>query len=87
MEYELYIIYDAATNMYGVPMAQQNDAEAMRSFAHECMKEESIWHSHPADFILYKVGTYFTNTGEIIANTPERVCAATDFVNTKKGKK
>ena len=88
MEYELYVIYDAATNMYGVPMAQNNDAEAMRSFAHETMKEDSIWHSHPSDFILYKIGIYNTGDGTIQAfQSPERVCAAIDFVNSKKGTK
>lgn len=81
MEYELYCIYDAATNKYGIPMAQQNDAEAMRSFAHECMKSDSIWNSHPQDFVLYRIGTYDINYGIISANsTPERVCCASDFV-------
>lgn len=81
MEYELYVIYDAATNKYGIPMAQENDATAMRSFAHEAMKKESIWNSHPQDFILYKVGIYYVNTGEIIASqSPERICCASDFV-------
>lgn len=81
MEYELYVIYDAATNRYGIPMAQVNDAEAMRSFAHEALKPESIWNSHPQDFVLYKVGTYDMNYGLIQPeSSPIRVCCAADFV-------
>lgn len=85
MEYELYVIYDAATNKYGIPMAQTNDAEAMRSFAHEAMKPESIWHSHPQDFVLYKTGIYDIAYGTIQSfSTPERVCCASDFVRGEK---
>lgn len=84
MELELYVIYDATTNKYGIPMAQDNDATAMRAFAHEAMKPESLWNSHPQDFILYNVGTFYILTGEIIAHKPERVCSASDFVRKDK---
>lgn len=85
MEYELYVIYDAATGNFGVPMAQDNDAVAMRSFAHEAMKSDSIWNSHPQDFILYKVGIYHMEDGTIQAfQSPERVCCANDFVRKEK---
>lgn len=81
MNYDLYAIYDAATGWYGIPMAQDNDTVAMRSFAHEAMKPDSIWNSHPQDFVLYKVGEYSCKTGQIIPyDTPERICCAKDFV-------
>lgn len=85
MEYELYVIYDAAKNLYFPPTAQENDATAMRSFAHECMNPDSIWHTHPSDFVMYKVGIFYSNTGEIIAlDRPERICSGTDFVGKDK---
>lgn len=81
MEYELYVIYDSATGIYGVPMAQNNDAEAMRSFRHEALKVDSIWNSAPQDFVLYKIGIYHTTDGTIQAfQSPERICSALDFV-------
>lgn len=81
MEYELYVIYDAATGHYGIPMAQTNDAEAMRSFRHEALKADSIWNSSPQDFILYKIGIYNVFDGCIQSfQSPERVCSAVDFV-------
>ena len=85
MEYGLYCIYDCATEFYGIPMAQENDATAMRSFAHEAMKTESIWNSHPQDFILYKVGVYNSNDGIITTyGAPDRICSAKDFVRKEK---
>ena len=85
MEFELYCIYDVSEQRYGIPMAQTNDATAMRGFAHEAMKPDSIWNSHPQDFILYKVGVFNSGTGEITAYpAPERICSATDFVRKEK---
>lgn len=83
MEYELYVIYDAAKEYYNQPMCATNDADAMRTFAHEAMKSDSLVNSHPSDFILYHVGTFYALTGEIISCKPERVCAGNDFVKPK----
>lgn len=83
MEFEIYIMYDAAKEIYNSPMCFTNDADSMRSFAHEAMKEDSLVHTHPSDFILYNVGTFYENTGEIISHKPERVCAGNDFVKPK----
>lgn len=84
MEYNLYAIHDAATGFFGAPMAQDNDAVAMRSFAHECYKEDSVWNSHASDFSLFFVGTYTAETGEVNPVTPFVVCRATDFVKPKR---
>lgn len=81
MEYELYVIYDSATGYYTVPAAQVNDADAMRNFQHEAMNPQSIWNSHPQDFILYKVGIFHNTDGTIQAfQSPERICSAADFL-------
>lgn len=80
MDYNLYSIFDAATSTFGVPLAQENDATAMRAFAHECMKKESLWNSHPTDFVLYQVGVFESNSGDIQTCPPKIICRATDFV-------
>lgn len=84
MEYELYTIYDAVTHTYTPPMAQDNDAAAMRAFRHECINPATTWNSSPQDYFLYKVGIWNSNTGDIVSHSPERVCAATDFVRKEK---
>ena len=35
MEFEMYVIYDATKNIYNQPMCASNDADAMRTLAHE----------------------------------------------------
>lgn len=72
----LYSINDAL-NGFGPPTLQNNDSAAMRSFA-EAFKDVY----QPADYSLWKVGMFDTETGEIIADIPTVVCRATDF---KKG--
>lgn len=85
MEFELYSIYDAQAQTYTPPMAQPNDAVAMRAFEHEAMNSQSLWNSHPQDFVMYKVGLFYANTGECIQYTPiERICCAADFVRKEK---
>ena len=82
MEYTIYCVRDEKMDMsrYGAIICQENDAAAMRSFAHECMKVDSLWHSHPSDYSLWKLGVYDMSTGEILSCAPEKVCEATDFV-------
>lgn len=82
MDYSIYCVRDEKLdlNRYGALICQENDATAMRSFAHECMKEDSLWHSHPSDYSLWRLGTYDMSVGEIIPNSPEKICEATDFV-------
>lgn len=84
MEFELYSIYDSATMKYTVPMAQDNDAVAMRAFAHEAMRPESYWNSHPQDYILYRVGIFDIVSGEITPCKPERICSAAELISRKE---
>lgn len=84
MEYELYTIFDAVTGTYTPPMAQENDASAMRAFRHECLNPETLWNSSPQDYFLYKVGVFNSATAEILYEPPVRICAATDFVRKEK---
>lgn len=70
----IYSINDAL-NGFGSPSLQNNDAAAMRSFA-EIFKDVY----QPSDYSLWKIGSFDTNTGEIIPEIPSVVCRATDFV-------
>lgn len=74
MIYPIYAINDAL-NGFGSPTIQNNDAAAYRSFA-EAFKDVF----QPADYSLWKIGSFDTNTGEIIPDVPTVVCRATDFV-------
>ena len=80
MEFELYVIYDACENRYSSPVCNTNDAVAMRALANEAMREGNLWNSHPQDFTLYNIGTYYSNTGEIITHKAERVCSINEII-------
>lgn len=86
MDYNVYCVRDEKQdlNLYGPIMLQENDGVAMRSFAHEAMKEDSIWHSHPTDFSLWCVGSYEMSCGALHAEPPRKICDAADFVSGRK---
>lgn len=81
MEFELYTIYDAAENRYSTPVCNSNDSVAMRAFAHEVNRPDNLWNSHPQDFTLYNIGTFYAETGEIIPHKMERVCSANEVLS------
>ena len=74
----IYSVNDAL-NGFGPLSLQNNDAAAYRSFA-EMFKDVYS----PADYSLFKVGSFDTNTGEIIPEVPTVICRATDFVKGEK---
>lgn len=81
MEYNIYCVKDEKKTMapYGAIMLSENDAEAMRGFAHEVGKSDNIWHTHSSDFSLWCVGIYDMSTGEITKDL-RKVCDASQFV-------
>ena len=86
MDYQLYCVRDEKMDMnrYGAIICQENDATAMRSFAHECMNKDSLWNSHPSDYSLWCLGSYDMSVGEILPEKARKVCEATDFVRKEK---
>lgn len=77
----LYSILDVNVG-FGMPLVQDNDAVAMRNFENACVDESSVFHTHSADFSLFCVGTFDTDTG-IVESCPQRkICSAYDFVTS-----
>ena len=64
MIYGIYSVKDIKTG-YLPPTFDMNDLSAMRNFEHACMNEDSLFFTHPADYQLYKVGSFDTETGSI----------------------
>ena len=77
MVYPIYSINDALVG-FQTPTIQNNDAVAMRNF-----KEAFSDVGTPADFSLFKIGAFDTDTGEIIPEVPQVICRATDFIGEK----
>ncbi len=62
MKFGLYVIKDAKTG-YMTPTVDQNDASALRNFAHAVSQPDSLLHSHPNDFTLCRLCSFDTDTG------------------------
>lgn len=78
---KVYAIRDEKTGFL-TPTVDQNDAAAMRNFAHACMNNQSLFFTHAADYSLMKIGEYDTDTGLISASAPQPLISGSDV---KKG--
>ena len=74
MIYGLYSIKDLKTG-YLPPTAEYNDSSAVRNFEHGCQRVDSLFYTHPGDYQFWKLGTYDTETGEIVYD-PKFLCDA-----------
>lgn len=61
----MYSIKDAKTG-YMTPVLEQNDAAALRNFAHAVNQSDGIMKSCPNDFSLFKVALFDTDVGVVI---------------------
>lgn len=62
MKYPVYAIRDSKVGFQS-PMVDVNDASAMRNFSHAVQNSESLMFSHAADFTLFRIGAFDTDTG------------------------
>lgn len=72
MIYSIYAIRDLKVGFLSLTV-EQNDAVALRNFEHAKLNAQSLMHSHPADFELFKLGTYDTDNGSIVPCLPQPV--------------
>jgi len=67
----MYSIKDAKTG-YMTPVLEQNDAVALRNFAHAVNQPDSIMYDHPNDFRLVCVAKFDTDSG-VVSQSAERI--------------
>lgn len=60
----IYCIKDNKTGFL-TPVPDENDASAMRNFEHALMQKNTIYGTHGADFDLYKLGVFNSESGRI----------------------
>lgn len=77
----VYSIRDEKTGFLS-PTIDQNDAAAMRNFAHACMNVQSLFYTHAADYTLMKIGEFDSDTGLISTIAPVPLMSGKDV---KKG--
>lgn len=69
MMYNMYAIKDLKAG-YMLPGAQMSDVHAMRDFRMLVQKDDGIIGTYPEDFALYRIGTYDSDIGALIAEDP-----------------
>lgn len=80
MIYKVYSILDVNVG-YGMPVVQDNHAVAMRNFENACCDKSSVFATHSADFSLWCIGTFDSDSGIMESAAPEKICNAYDFVS------
>ncbi|AXH74686.1 MAG: nonstructural protein [Microviridae sp.] len=80
MIYGVYAIKDAKTSFMPCNV-DYNDASAIRNFEHAVMAPDSLMRSHPADYTLYRLGSYNTESGIIVSEAdPQQIADAASVV-------
>lgn len=65
----IYAIKDAKTTFMPANV-DYNDASAIRNFEHAVRQPDSLLASHPADYSLWKLGTFDNETGTLASLWP-----------------
>lgn len=78
----MYSIFDLKAQTFGFPFTAPTDGSAIRLFQNETNRADdtNLLYKHPADFILFKVGTFDIASGELTSfqPTPERLVNGTE---------
>lgn len=78
--YRVYSIRDVKTNVYNSPYFQTHKAGAIRMFMDLCTDPQSTIKKHPADFQLYELGTFNSETGKFTSHQePIYLSSPSDF--------
>lgn len=78
----IFVIRDEVAKIYNNPFYAPNRAAAHRSFGDAIADEKSYVHAHPADYLLYELGSFDPVTADIkLSKVPELVARGADFVN------
>jgi len=80
MKMKIYAVRDNATEQYGNAMFMVGHGQAIRSFTDEINNKanDNMLNKHPADFDLYHLGEYDTDTGEFDTVRPIRLAIGKD---------
>jgi len=79
---KMFAIHDGKINAFMRPFLDQHTGSALRSFEEACTEPTSPFAKFPTDFVLYEVGTFNVETGEIVSYSP-KIQLATPIQFTK----
>lgn len=65
---KLFAVRDVKSESYGAPLSIVNTAMALRGFTDACCAPGSELAKYPNDYMLYELGTWEPNSGEIVGH-------------------
>lgn len=82
MTVKIYAIVDAKMGTFMQPFFALTNGQAARSFGDTALDPNSGVHKHPEDYVLYYIGEFDDNSGELHPLVkPEYINKALDFFN------
>lgn len=82
MIYSVYCVRDVKTS-FASPFVDVSDESAKRGFGfafhHSMNGDSSLMTFSPADFILFKIGEFNNESGELVPCLPAYICSGVDF--------
>lgn len=78
-----YCILDLKTSQYARPFFFATDGEAIRAMSDSISAGDSLLAKHPADFVLYRVGQFDSDTGDFDACSPVPIGPLSEYVTAK----
>jgi len=82
MKLQAFSLRDVKGESFGAPMFGPHAETIKRHLTRIGRESQADFALFPADFHLFDIGTYDTNTGKMEAKIPpEFICAATTFFN------
>ena len=77
----IYTVFDAVAKTYGTPMCMASDGLAVRDFVTVVAEEGNMLSASPADFTLYRIGTFDNVECEVESYIrPEKILTGLDAV-------
>lgn len=80
MRYKIVAIRDRAADVFGVPQFTGSVGTAIRGFADEVNKKDTVIGQHPDDFDLYELGEFDDAEGVFYSDRPRQVAVGKDLV-------
>jgi len=84
MKYQIYAIYDTATESFMSPFFVKTEMEALRGFRDACQNPETPIGKHPGDYHLYQLGEYTDHNGDLRKQDPTCIISALEASQTHK---
>lgn len=79
VQYLMFSIRDVKTDQFHTPYFNMTRAGAIRAFHDLVMDPQSTINRHPADFALYEIGAFDSNSAELTPSNPQHLANATEF--------